>query len=136
MTKQQQIRDAIKTAMAGLAGVVTLTANRVKPYAAADLPAINIIDGKSEVVSEIIDFTDERLQIAIEVFCKGITAKDAALDILSAALARIGADETLGGLVISAQKETRQSELKQDEEIIGVVAQTIAVLYRTNRWGI
>lgn len=136
MTKQQQIRDAIKTAIAGLSGVVTLTTNRVTAYAGRELPAINIVDGDAEVVSEIADFTDERLQVDIEVFCEGVTAKDAALDILAAALIRIGVDETMGGLAISAQKEKRRGEIKQDEKLIGAVAQSITVLYRTPRWGI
>lgn len=138
MTQQQGIVDAIAALMATIAGIITVTKNRPldEPYGLGQLPAINIIAAKAEVIQEHSAGTDERLTVVISVFCTGPTAANATLDYLAAALAKIGADETISAKAIDCRKAERATVVRQVEATVAETHQMIEIDYRTPRWGI
>ena len=136
-TQQQGIIEALHGLLVTVAGVATVTKNRPhdEPFGLNQLPAINVSAVGSEVIAEHSAGTDERLTVIISVFCTGSTASNSSTDYLSAALGKIGTDETLSGRAIDARKVKRITTSIKTEVLSAEAHQEITIDYRTPRWG-
>lgn len=91
MHVRQQIRDAFKAALAGMTGVVGVHGIRLDPWAATELPAVQVM-----IPTEAINAMD---QSDVE------TDRDMQVDVIIWVVGDDGVDDTLDD--IAAQVETR-----------------------------
>jgi hypothetical protein len=136
-TQQQGIVEALALLMATVAGVTTVSKNRPhdEPFGLNQLPAINVSAVGSEVIGEHSAGTDERLTVILSAFCTGSTASNSSTDLLSSALGKIGADDSIGGLAIDSRKVKRITTSVKTEVLSAEAHQEITIDYRTPRWG-
>ena len=88
---RKQLRDAVKTLLAGLSGVNTVTGLRSRPFAESELPAVTVMTTR-----ETIAYRNQG---------EAASQREITLDILIFALGEDGQDDVLDA--ISAQIETR-----------------------------
>lgn len=134
---RKQIRDAIKTALTGLA---TTGANcyqsRVFPFESTKLPAL-LIYTKSETTDfDTISLPRDVmrvLEINVEAYVQGTANYDNTLDQIAVEVEEaIAADVTLGGLTKDLQTVAFEADFSGDgEQTVAIGRFTITATYRT-----
>ena len=134
---RKQIRDAIKTALTGLA---TTGANcyqsRVFPFESTKLPAL-LIYTKSETTDfDTISLPRDVmrvLEINVEAYVQGTANYDNTLDQIAVEVEEaIAADVTLGGLTTDLQTVAFEADFSGDgEQTVAIGRFTISATYRT-----
>lgn len=134
---RKQIRDAIKTALTGLA---TTGANcyqsRVFPFESTKLPAL-LIYTKSETTDfDTISLPRDImrvLEINVEAYVQGTANYDNTLDQIAVEVEEaIAADVTLGGLTKDLQTVAFEADFSGDgEQTVAIGRFTISATYRT-----
>jgi len=134
---RKQIRDAIKTALTGLA---TTGANcyqsRVFPFESTKLPAL-LIYTKSETTDfDTISLPRDVmrvLEINVEAYVQGTSNYDNTLDQIAVEVEEaIAADVTLGGLTKDLQTVAFEADFSGDgEQTVAIGRFTISATYRT-----
>ena len=134
---RKQIRDAIKTALTGLA---TTGANcyqsRVFPFESTKLPAL-LIYTKSETTDfDTISLPRDVmrvLEINVEAYVQGTANYDNTLDQIAVEVEEaIAADVTLGGLTKDLQTVAFEADFTGDgEQTVAIGRFTISATYRT-----
>ncbi len=134
---RKQIRDAIKTALTGLA---TTGANcyqsRVFPFESTKLPAL-LIYTKSETTDfDTISLPRDVmrvLEINVEAYVQGTANYDNTLDQIAVEVEEaIAADVTLGGLTKDLQTVAFEADFSGDgEQTVAIGRFTISATYRT-----
>lgn len=132
---RQQIRDAIVTALTGIAGVALIEASRVRTLAPAQLPAIIVRTPSEDSERDDKDGDQQRLLTAeISVFERDGETTDDALDELCVAIeTRMYADATLGGLAFDLTLTATEFRFtgEEAERSGGWAVLTFAIVYHT-----
>lgn len=126
------IRQAVKTALTGLPGVVSVLFTKTSPWSAAELPGISISTLTDDLDKEAdpVELRDLKLQVEIVVRDTG-TDVDTTIDqIEAAAVAAIRADLALDALVLDLAHESTAIEVESSgDQPIGIGTMTWSMKY-------
>lgn len=142
--QRQKIMDALSTRMATIlttGGYYTnigakVSTWRAKPYATAELPAINIRDLKEtiEAREQPMAYHYRSLDVELQVVCNSATSDTTVRQMITDVEKAIGTDPTFGGLAIDTEALGDEINVKQEENLISGATISIQILYRTLRF--
>lgn len=132
---RQQIREAVATAITGLASAASVHQSRVYDLEAGDLPAFKVYTLSEGSERDSLSYprgTRRQLQVVVEAAAKAAADLDDTLDTLCAEVeTAIAADISLGGLSQDAYLETTQIEFNDGgDQPHGTATMSWVVEYR------
>jgi hypothetical protein len=132
-TKRESILAAIKTVLAGTAGVGTrIYRSRVEAFARSECPALVIEPINDEAsIDTSLPTLSWRLGVRIAVIVRGNIPDQIADSIVQSLHSKISADLTLGGIAMDVQPISVGFDLVESDQPTGVVMCDYRVLYRT-----
>ena len=132
-TKRESILAAVKTALAGTAGVGTrIYRSRVDPLSRGESPAI-IIEPVSDTPEQntSLPTLDWTLRIRVVVIERSNIPDQAADDTIEDMHSKLMADLTLGGLAIDIQPAQTSFQLLEADQPAGVIFCEYEIRYRS-----
>ena len=132
-TKRENILAAIKTVLAGTAGVGTrIYRSRAEPLSRGESPAI-IIEPISDtpVQNTSLPTLDWTLRVRIVVIERATVPDEAADDTIESLHGKIMSDLTLGGYAIDVQPAQTSYQLIEADQPAGVISCEFDIRYRT-----
>lgn len=132
---RQQIRDAIVTALTGLATTgASVFRSRIYPIEAARLPGLCVYTMTEASEIETISrprLSSRDLTVAVEAYVSGVSNYDNTLDTISAEVEQaLAADPSLGGLAKDLKIAAFEAEFAgEGEQPVAVGRITVAVEY-------
>lgn len=132
-TKRESILAAVKTALAGTAGVGTrIYRSRVDPLSRGESPAI-IIEPVSDTPEQntSLPTLDWTLRIRVVVVERSNIPDQAADDTIEDMHSKLMADLTLGGLAIDIQPAQTSFQLLEADQPAGVIFCEYEIRYRS-----
>jgi hypothetical protein len=132
-TKRESILAAVKTALAGTAGVGTrIYRSRVDPLSRGESPAI-IIEPVSDTPEQntSLPTLDWTLRIRVVVIERSDVPDQAADDTIEDMHSKLMADLTLGGLAIDIQPAQTSFQLLEADQPAGVIFCEYEIRYRS-----
>ena len=132
-TKRESILAAVKTALAGTAGVGTrIYRSRVDPLSRAESPAL-IVEPVSDTPTQntSLPTLDWTLRIRVVVIERATVPDQAADDTIEDMHSKLMADLTLGGLAIDIQPAQTSFELLEADQPAGVIFCEYEIRYRS-----
>ena len=132
-TKRENILAAVKTALAGTAGVGTrIYRSRVDPLSRGESPAL-IIEPVSDTPEQntSLPTLDWTLRIRVVVIERSDIPDQAADDTIESMHSKLMADLTLGGLAIDIQPAQTSFQLLEADQPAGVIFCEYEIRYRS-----
>jgi hypothetical protein len=132
-TKRESILAAIKTALAGTAGVGTrIYRSRVEAFARSECPALIIepINDEASIDTSLPTYT-WRLTVRVTVIVRGAIPDQLADSTIQSLHSKLTADLTLGGYAMDITPGSISWDLVDSDQPTGVVTCDYRVLYRT-----
>lgn len=132
MSKREQILAAIKTLVASVTDLETVTRGRPSAFARDELPAANIIPISDTPDQPSLPRLQWSLIVRIVVQVRAATEADSAVDpFLEDIHAALMADVSLGGLVMDVQPVSTAFQLA-DSDLEGMIAASdFRIIYQT-----
>lgn len=134
---RKQIRDAVVTALTGLATTGSnVYRSRIYPLESSKLPGLCIFTLSESVVFDTMTLSrsiQRELEVAVEAYVKGTSNYDNTLDQIAVEVEEaIASDVTLGGLAKDAQVTAFEAQFSGDgEQPVAIGRFSLLVQYRT-----
>jgi len=129
----QQIRDAVKTALTGLATTgARVYANRVYPLSDADLPGIRLFVLSEQVDQDLSEYAQRELILSIEACAKASTTLDDTLDQIGAEIeTALAGVLTVGGKALRCTYAGMETDFEPLDTPVGLKRHHYRVIFYT-----